>query len=378
MTNRPVYIIDYNHMAHKFRFSKAAPLSVTVMMNGFPTTIDTTIPNYTIKQIWRWSNGGLNPTIVCFDSPLKSRKWAMHQSFLNQGLQVDYKQDRTPKKNDFFRGIEATQNILNQAGVITLKRDNYEADDLVFAALVRAKEQFPDSPIYIITNDWDLSPLCDDQVSVYIRSNKQTYNEKGPRITKYVEVTPESYQYLAQDTTQFKNNYVPYNTVLLWKLLRGDKSDKIPGLMNEKGQLKWKPKAMERIIQSATNFGYDVPNGARYGETPRQIILQDTKRVVTMEEINAHPEIPKSAYKILFGQPKELQNMLNVYGRFFDDEDLDFIKERYQLMNLNGAFVDVPLEYKRAPFKITGDLRGFDENALARELQVLGINLPAY
>ena len=66
--DRRVLIIDISHLFYKYAYGGASRLSSTIMVDGIPTVVDTTLPAYTIKQIHRWSKGGYYPTAICFDS----------------------------------------------------------------------------------------------------------------------------------------------------------------------------------------------------------------------------------------------------------------------------------------------------------------------
>jgi len=65
-------LIDYMHLAH--RCIVAEPLSTTVMINNELQVIDTTIPNYTIKNIFNYSGRGLFHTGVFFEGGSDYRK----------------------------------------------------------------------------------------------------------------------------------------------------------------------------------------------------------------------------------------------------------------------------------------------------------------
>lgn len=373
---RRVIIIDFNHLAHKFRFGQAKALSVRAVVNGMPKIIDTTIPSYTIKQIVRWAQFGLNPTVVCFDSPIKSRKYAMKQAFHQEGYDIAYKGERVKRDDSFYEGMGITSNLLHKGGVYVLKVDNYEADDLVFAAVQQAKVQYPNLPIDVITNDWDLAPLCDEQVSVYIRSTKQTVHTTGPKREKYVQVTPETYAALVADTTAFKNQHVPYNSMLLWKILRGDKADNIPGLAKANGKgLKWTPTKMRLLLEELEEDGHDLGNYFRYGPTPSHVLHVPTGTRYTREEFNQHKDIPRNECRIIFEDPIELQESVELLQGYVDEEDLEFYKTRYHLMNLNGAFVDVPQEFKRPPVTLSKPITGFNLDTLQSSVDVLQIKV---
>src|SRR5690606_10209335 len=270
---RRVIIIDYNHLAFRYRFSKASGLSINRLINGVPTTIDTTIPAYTIKQIVRWSNFGVNPTIVCMDAPTPSRKYYFKQLLEKEAeitnISADYKGDRPTYDHDFIQSITIAGTLMKNGGIYVYQEHNYEADDLIFEAVRKAKKDHPYLPIDIITGDADLLPLVDEQVSVYMKSKVYTYaNETSPLIKGYVQYTPDSYQQYAEELSKFKTSKltIPYNTVLLAKILRGDNAD---GL---KGKPDWKPKVFNELIEILFANDEPVEDVARYGHWTSTII----------------------------------------------------------------------------------------------------------
>ena len=94
-------LIDYSHLAH--RTVVAEPLSVNVMINNEMQVIDTTIPNYTIKNIFSYSGRGLFHTGVFFEGGSDFRKnyFKERGSLDSQG----YKGDRLQQKGSFYAGI---------------------------------------------------------------------------------------------------------------------------------------------------------------------------------------------------------------------------------------------------------------------------------
>lgn len=216
MSNR-VLIVDVSHIAYLMAHAK---VQLTANVGG--SVVNTTIQNGIIKNIYRWSEGGDIPTLVAFDRGCPIRKaWA--QEYLG----VEYKEGRTA--NYAIRNaLEHTYQLLHNAGVPALAIDGYEADDIVAAAVSSAKILYPDRFIDVVTGDSDLVPLVDDQVSVFLRSNKGTSAvHPEARKERYVQVTPSTYSDIMEGKSVFKGLYIPYNMVLLAKLLRGDPSDKL-------------------------------------------------------------------------------------------------------------------------------------------------------
>ena len=178
---RRVVIVDVSHLFYKYAFGGAASLSATITVDGVPQVVDTTLPAYTIKQLHRWSNFGFNPLVVCFDGKYgnRSRKayFAKYNGLRPGAEPVGYKGSRQSQDQRFYDGVNITRNLLVDGGVVCLKADGYEADDLVKAAVDASKAQYPDLPIDVITGDQDLVPLVDDQVSVFLSSRKMTWAE---------------------------------------------------------------------------------------------------------------------------------------------------------------------------------------------------------
>mgnify|MGYP003298104015 CR=1 FL=1 len=370
--SRVVNIIDFNHMAYNVAYG-AKSLSTTLMIDGVPQIVDTTIPALTIKTIHRWANKGLNPTAVCFDTKGSGTFRAHYFKKMSEktgGEIIDYKNSRTSADDKFYKGINLTANFLHEGGVACYKNPGYEADDLIKACIDRAKEMYPTLPIHVITGDTDLVPLVDDQVSVFLRSRKFTYaTEKAFEKNKYVQITPESYQYYIEDTSAIKQSklHVPYNTLLLAKILRGDSSDKIPGKSD------WKPKMYNTLIQLLIDDGVDIANLFRYGKSTETLCYRDSGMPIPAELINS---TPRENMMIHFGDPVELTNMLEVLSRYVEPEDLEYIRFKYLGMNLNGAITGMEEGKNRRPANIKTDIKGYMAGELQQAVIRLKINLP--
>lgn len=249
-------LIDYMHLAH--RCIVAEPLSVTVPINGEIKVIDTTIPNYTIKNIFRYSGRGLFHTGVFFEGGSDYRK--NHFGKEGSGDGSGYKGDRSQQKGSFYTGINLAMTLMAQGKVSLFRVGGYEADDIIYNMVQKIKSTDTTTPIDIITNDSDLLPLVDEQVSVYIRGTRE-YNEDGcPNIRLYYQVTPRSWDEYLSYTSAYKNYKIPYNSMLLFKLIRGDKSDNVAGACKGYGGKKYSA-LMEKMIED----GVDFPNIFRYG-----------------------------------------------------------------------------------------------------------------
>ena len=379
MVQKRVVIVDFNHMVHTY-FHSGHRLSVTVNQGGMIINKDTTIQNGCIKNIHRWSNGGVNPTAVCFDRPVPARKnyWAMKFSDMREGTDKEYKGGREKMPDAMFQGSSDCEQVLRQAGVSCYAVPNYEADDLVYACVKRAKEKYPGMPIDVITNDADLLPLVDDTVSVFIRSKKGTYAEsKDIEKLHYIQVTPRNFQSVVEDMSAYKGFLIPYNTLLLHKLLRGDASDqfKRPDISKM-----FPPKKYNAFIQRLLDEDINISEIFRYGE-PRFEIYNAVTGVVwsgTKEEALVSPERANLKQRVKMSE--ELEVTLQVLRMYTDlsEEQLDSISGVYTGMNLNQVYVgDLPV-YTRRPFVVnerSGDINSFSEVELQKAVSPLQIRL---
>lgn len=368
---RRVLIVDVSGMFYKYAFGGATSLSATVMVDGVPTVVDTTLPAYTIKQLVRWSKG-FNPMAVCFDSAGSNRS---RKAYFIQGNQeaggseaVGYKESRSFSDNQFFQGVNMTGNLLRNGGVCVLKADGYEADDLIKAAVDKAKAQYPHLPIDIITGDQDLVPLVDDQVSVFISSKRMTWAEsKELEKRGYVQLTPNNFQSYMETLSEFKNLSIPYNTALLKKLLRGKKADDIPAYP------KFTPTKFNNLIARLQEDGHDLGSLFRYGNPIKEVVYRGTEEVIPQELVAS---VPVEQKMLKFREPAELTKMCSVLSEYLDDDIIQHIRYIYNGVNLNAAFTTVPDTFKRKPAVVSVNIEGFVPSELQRAVAPLQINLP--
>lgn len=374
--SRRVLIVDASHLFYKFAYGGASRLSTTIMVNGVPTRVDTTLPTYFIKRIHRLSKFGKYPTAVCFDcqGSTKSRKayvvkWKAEHSDSSVAQTIsDYKEGRQSNDSRFYEGVNMAMNLLNDGGVCVLKAELYEADDLIKAAVDRAKEQYPDLPIDIITGDADLLPLVDDQVSVFLTSKKYTWaEEKDLELKGYIQVTPSNYQAVVEDMTKFKNLIVPYNSILLAKMLRGDSSDEI------KGYKGFTPTKYKKLVNDLLEYGCDFSSLFRYDAPTTTICYRGTEEPIPEELIESTPREQKM---IKYGEPPALTKICEVLSNFLDEDIIKHIRFTYNYMNLNGAYTGLPDGLNRRPAVLTADINPYNADKLQQIVSVLQINLP--
>lgn len=368
---RVVVIVDLQHLCFKYAYGGATQLTSTIMVDGVPRVVDTTLPAYTIKQINRWANHGVNPTVVCFDSAgsSKCRKayFTKNHDQIAGGTGVGYKETRDVQDNRFYEGVNMTMNLLNQGGVCCLKGEGYEADDLIKAAVDKAKEQYPNLPIHVITGDQDMVPLVDEQVSVFLSSRKLTWAEdKAYEKNHYVQLTPANVQAYMQDLTDFKGLVLPYNTVLLKKLLRGKKADNVPAYP------KFTPTKFNNLVTALEDDGYDLGSLFRYDSPISTICYRGTEEPIPEELIES---TPKEQKMIKFSEPRKLTEMCEVLSNYLDDDVINHIRMVYNGVNLNGAFTGLPEQFNRRPAVMKVDIKGYDEVKLQQVVSVVQIRL---
>lgn len=242
-------LFDFNHMAYRYYFG-AKHLSSTVNVCGVPTVVDTTIPNYTMKEIYRASGKGSNYVAVCLEGGSPFRKQHF-QGASNGGM--GYKEGRGRLDDTMRQSMELTRDLMLNAKVSQYCCQGYEADDMIYSLVRRIKQADSVTPIDVITNDADLLPLVDEQVSVYMRGSKQFAQEGCPELHLYYQVTPETWNYYLRGTSAFKNYYIPYNSMLLFKLIRGDQADKIAPSVKGFGGKKYSD-LMEQMIIDGVEF----------------------------------------------------------------------------------------------------------------------------
>lgn len=249
-------LVDYMHLVHKCFV--AEPLSTTVMMNGELQNIDTTIPNYTIKWIFKYAGYGMFHTGVFLEGGSDYRKSYFSQKGSEDGS--GYKGDRAAKSGSIYTGANLATQLMIQGKVSLYRAQGYEADDLIYNMIQKIKETDKTTPIDVITNDSDLLPLVDDQVSVYIRAVRTGFEAGCPERHLYYQVTPRTWDEFLSYTSAYKKFKIPYNSMLLYKMIRGDKSDNVAAAVKGYGGKKY-TELMEKMLEDKVDF----PTVFRYG-----------------------------------------------------------------------------------------------------------------
>lgn len=255
-------IIDFLHLAH--RCIKLPKLSASVMCNGEMIEVDTTIANSAIKNVWRYSGKGLYPTAVCLDGGSWRKSYFANGFQALDGTQTsasNYKANRENKGNPFFAGVDTAITLMKNGKVSLYRKQGMEADDLLYSLVRKIKEIDTETPIDVITNDSDILPLVDNQVSVYIRGTREFNIEGCPIVKGYFQVTPETWDDYISYSSYYKDFKLPYNSILLYKIIRGDTSDTVP--MAVKG---YGAKKFTALLDSLKADGCDFSTVFRYGK----------------------------------------------------------------------------------------------------------------
>lgn len=389
-----IVIVDFNHMAHTYFHTKFR-LSVRKQVGGTVIEKDTTVQSGVLKCINRWSDGGRNIMVVCFDRPVPARKAYFMNKFSDPEADVEtrqgaYKGGRPAMPDMLYEAMQDCQSILEKACCTCLFEHNYEADDLVMATIVKAKKEYPGVPIDVITNDADLVPLVDDTVSVFLRSRVTTYAEtKALEKAHYVQITPRNYQEVLEGLSSFKDFLVPYNTVLLHKLLRGDSADNIQGIKRL-----FPPRKYNEMIQGMLSEE-DLGEAFRYQPVVRRLVNIETgeelpgqENVRNEEDLYAlvrlmTPEDRKKYAIKPMGVP-ELDRLCELVKKYAILKEGQFeiveehLKKLYYGMNLNQMYTSKEKALRRSPYCLTAkdkSLQRLDQVELRKACMSLEINI---
>ena len=372
-----VLIVDLNHMAHLYYHSNHQ-LSVTVNIGGVTREKITTIQSNCLKSIVRWSKYGRLPTAICFDRPVPSRRAYWNSKFSDMSGEKAYKGNREKMPDVMFEGVSDCEQLLRQAGASCYAAYNYEADDLIFACVQRAKVKYPGCPIDIVTNDADLLPLVDETVSVFLRSKTGTYAvSKDLEKVHYVQVTPDNFQEVVERLSAYKGFMIPYNTLLLHKLVRGDSSDQF---QRKEISRMFPPTKYNILIQRMLEDNVPVDKIFRYGASSYNVIYRDTKLPYQGTVQDALNDPNKANLILKIAPPEQLLQIIEVLRKYTNltEEQLATISYVYRGMNLNQDYPSKNPQESRRAFVISedDDIRNFDEIELQKACSPLQIVLP--
>lgn len=380
-----VWVVDFNHLIHKYfqgMRAKGVTLTADVAVERVDSmgsvyienvVVDTTVLSAMLKFFAnRLSGAGYNPMVICADSKIWSRKEYMKDLLKREGKGGTYKSGRPKLAPDWWSSAELCLNLLKSIGVCVLKKDNYEADDLIAEAVRVAKIQYPNNPICVLTGDLDMVPLVDEQVSVYMYPATQTFAEDGyPELNNYEQITPRSYKRILERKTSVKKlgGFADYNTLLATKIIRGDSSDTIPCMQ---GFFR-KPKRLVDLLTKVAEedefkeFRYipcDViyehkPTGRTFSVLPyqRQLDRYQLPTLATVSEPTAglSETFQVKDWFVKVEEPTEhVEKMVAALQKHgLTEEEGEQFKDRYRAMNLNGAFLFMSNpQHRRKPYRM--------------------------
>lgn len=142
------------------------------------------------------------------------------ETFRNE-IFPEYKAQREKTPEEFRGQVPLIQQVLKEMGIVTLEKDNYEADDIIATLATQAKPEGFET--LIVTGDRDSFQLVNDTTTVLypMRGVTKLHRFTPAAIEKKYGLTPTQYPDFAA--------------------LRGDPSDNLPGIpgVGEKTATKW-------------------------------------------------------------------------------------------------------------------------------------------
>lgn len=382
---RRVVIVDFNHLAYKYVHGMQTRLTREIVdpNGGGLKTITTNIPNGISKALHRWTRGGYDIPAICLDRPNTARRQMMEH--LRPETATGYKGSRGGMSPDMKESIELTVRLFRNAGVACYAGMNYEADDLIKAVIDRCKIDYKGMPIDVVTGDADMLPLVDDQVSVFLSSKTGTYaTAKDIEKTKYKQVTPETYSEIASALSAYKSSKieVPYNSVLLIKMLRGDSSDNVPGVSSKSIP----PRRVKTILEGMAQFGVDLGDTFRYGGDEDAMVASLVPFIleegIVQDLINAdkvatvRTELFDSNYNFTQYAKSLGERIGGGKDGFGGLVDLSEIMKNFVIMDLNRGYTLSDGTVLREPARLKSGPVPYNEVDLAESFSELGIKIP--
>lgn len=243
-------VIDFNHLIHRYYFP--------VSQGYYPIDV---AAERVIREIESFENElNISRVIVARDASTKLKK-----EFFNSIYQTKYKEGRPPLADDYVKLQEMVVEKLaqlkqkNPSKLYKIyQKEEYEADDIVKAIIDRIRIENNNNGknyyAHILCNDMDLLPLVDEYTSIWLHRKKSEYE----MFNGYLEFSLDKVEILA-DLKALSGYDLTFDTVLLFKILRGDTSDAIPRID------KMTPTKARKIISDLTGEKF------RYGDSLESI-----------------------------------------------------------------------------------------------------------
>ena len=359
-----LFLIDLSHVIYRYYYTIGFKEGIDYEYkdNQFKI-LDTGMYKKIFSFVDKIAN--LGQVLIFEDSKLISRNKYFEEHFPN-----GYKDNRN-KRNDELKLLkESISQLLKQYKQPTIKKFNYEADDLIKEAVRVAKKSKKYNHIYILTNDFDLAPLIDDKVTLYRRSprSNSSHLEPHPFIYNYEMIGKDNYEAYFKTIGMTKEVHVPYNSILLFKMIRGDKSDNIAGVKGVG------PKAYNNFISQMTDEEIQ-----KFKYYDWQIEAYNKTKDVTYYDYDEIPldEIKSDEFEVRYKEPKELKELALIIKKYFSTEVAKEIIIKYRGMALNAAYKFNGSEYDRKPIHLNKkvlELPNFNSSKISYE-NVINIDL---
>lgn len=215
---------------------------------------------------------GRKNIIVCWDSPVKSEK--------KRELYPEYKANR--KKNPFYYEIKSEMNRLQELlpllGIKQAVVDGYEADELI-AVLKHWKKKKYDK-VVIVSTDSDLYQLLDDRTSIM----------KGKEIITVQTLRNKGFGKIDKPTEEY----------LLMKVVVGDPSDNIKGLMGTGIKTFWKMLSCSSSVEDAIKK-FNAPEIIERNYALMRLKNRKSLRMILKEKLNSTKPNAVKFHKRLYG-----------------------------------------------------------------------------
>jgi len=214
----------------------------------------------------------------------------------------------------------------------------------------------------------------------FLEAKKGTWAEsKDIEKAHYIQVTPDNFQSVVEDLSAYKGFLIPYNTLLLHKLLRGDSSDNYQRKEISKMFPRMKYNGMiTSMVAEDINFNEIF----RYSSPIYEIYNIETGEKFDGSIQDALNSPLKSKLRKRMKNSEELDAILTVLQMFtsLSDSQLEIVKNIYLGMNLNQPYVSKEKSLTRHEFKICPngvgqDIDVFSEIELQKVLSPLQIRL---
>lgn len=240
-------IIDLYYIYYRYKYTIESGKIKHLYADINNKTVDVSYIYYTLKGIENEISKFIDDNItvsICIDSPTD-----------RQQVSSEYKTNRN-KLGDYDRyNLSMIENILKQIGYNVYKEYNAEADDLVTGLVNLYHKDF--DMTYIFTPDAD--------ILVNLKKDVHIYRFKSS-LKSHVLITPDNFTEILSAEYGCE---MPYNCIVLYKALCGDKSDKIAGI---KG---FGAKSFNKLIASLRNDNFDFRLLASYKNVETAIMMKE-------------------------------------------------------------------------------------------------------